>query len=403
MKKTLDTSITLAQFLSGLSPDYPIRRLIADLKPLGIKVVYESSVINDGVGRVLLSTQRFKANADFNYSLVQECGGVVVQYGDWKILSMPPYPCNPRCKLSTLNVEDYNIKQLNDGTSITLYWYNDEWTISTANGYSVGNLIWNGYKTYKKVLDECLKKYPEFNWDDLDPNKCYTIGFRHPEYHPFRPKKEVWFIQSVDLNTMNIQTDQDIGIPPQISVDVDSIDKLISSASESSTTYIKTRQNPNYGYILKHKTEVIGRFSNIMIESQLMKQIKNYVYNDNSGRLDPYSESYVGTENRLQYIALKAYLDYNNHYVFIQLFPECQKLYDTFDKFINTLVDMILSEKQEPAEYRKLVVDHLSPFLTKYHKIKLRGDIQKTIICDLIKIVDFADYFYDALYPQNGE
>ena len=84
----------------------------------------------------------------------------------------------------------------------------------------MSNLKWGGDETYAEVLFELLAKSPTFwaatglrlrrgllcvddvrlEFQTLDRRRCYTIGFRHPDFHPIAADPPgVWNIQSVDL------------------------------------------------------------------------------------------------------------------------------------------------------------------------------------------------------------
>ena len=115
--------------------------------------------------------------------------------------------------------------QVIDGTVVTIYSWTQpkkglEWCLTSANGYDVSNLKCGGDETYAEVLFELLAKSPTFlpatdlrlkrglfcvddvplDFQTLKRGRCYTIGFRHPNFHPMATDPPgVWNIQSVDL------------------------------------------------------------------------------------------------------------------------------------------------------------------------------------------------------------
>ena len=94
------------------------------------------------------------------------------------------------------------------------------WCLSSANGFEVSHLKCGGDETYAEVLFKLLAKSPTFlaatglrlrrgllcvddvllDFQTLDRVRCYTIRFRHPNFHPMTADPPgVWNIQSVDL------------------------------------------------------------------------------------------------------------------------------------------------------------------------------------------------------------
>ena len=129
--------------------------------------------------------------------------------------------------LDELDETNTTLTLTDDGTTINLY-YNRKWIISSKHGYAINNYICAGNKTYQDILTEVLSLYPEFSLMTLNKNKCYTIGFRHSDFHPFTEGLEcenygsrAWFIQSIDMklfseNNMScISYEENIGLPYQ--------------------------------------------------------------------------------------------------------------------------------------------------------------------------------------------
>lgn len=395
---------SLEEYTSGLTDSTGIEQIIQDLGR-HVKVMYDRTVKSEQKGRILLAVQRYNTKLDFNNPIVQVCGGIVMEYGTWKILAMPPHPANPRVKLSAIDASEYTVREINDGTMITLYYYQNEWHLATTNGITVGSLIWLGNKTYRQVLDECLAKYPDFSFDKLKKDHSYTIGFRHPEYHPFRPSTEAWFIQSYDTTNKTMNT-SDIGIPEQKIVDI-TMDQILKLSHNADATFIE-QNTVNFGYVMRHKTKPMGRCSNIIIESSMMKWLKTFVYNDKEGRLNAKANDYVGAPNRLKYVALKSYLDVRHAKIFIHLFPQYQPIYDIVINFINSLASSIKNTKPEKPEksektvnpYAK-VIDRVVPYIVEHNRINLRSKIKESILREFLRNVVFTDEYYDYLMAND--
>lgn len=382
---------SLEEYTSGLTDSVGIEQIIQDIGR-NVKVMYDRSIKSDGTGRMLLAVQRYNTRLDFNNPIVQKCGGIIMEFGTWKILAMPPYPANPRVKLSVIDSSEYVTRLIKDGTTITLYYYQDTWHIATVNGITVGSLVWLGKKTYQEVFNECMAEYPEFSLDKLKKDHSYTIGLRHPEYHPFRSSKEAWFIQSYDTTNNKVSYISDIGIPEQTIVEM-TMANILKSAQNADSEFLENG-NVNFGYVMRHKTNPMGRSSNIIIESSMMKWLKLFVYNDKEGRLNAKSTDYVGAQNRLKYVALKAYLDIKHARMFIHLFPQYQPIFDKVTEFISSLASAIKSNK---IGAYKPVSDHVVPYIMEHNHINTKSKVKESILKEFLRNPVFTDTYYNYL------
>jgi len=142
--------------------------------------------------RMILIGNRFKS--DFNNPISFECNGAIVSYNKnekkWKTLVIPTELFNSQkiCKEELNN----NIKNMNytlykvyDGTVVNLYFYNGGWRISTNKAYDATNLIFIENKTYQNILEELFSYYKDFDINNLNINKCYTICFKYDKFHTF--------------------------------------------------------------------------------------------------------------------------------------------------------------------------------------------------------------------------
>jgi len=128
--------------------------------------------------------------------------------------------------------DDLELLQAEDGATLGLYWYRDQWVIRTAGSFDAGQITWDGKVTFGQMVDDIMKKYPQFRYDVLDKSKCYTFGIKHPAIHAYReglehPIMRAWFIQSANISLVNsqfgifngsIQFDEPIGLPMQRSL-----------------------------------------------------------------------------------------------------------------------------------------------------------------------------------------
>ena len=161
--------------------------------------------------------------------LCAECNGTVIDARTWPHLAVPPRAFDRAFAApdadGVIRTGHYNVIQVIDGTVVTIYsWTHPKkglvWCQASASGYDVSNLKRGGYETYAEVLFELLVKSltflaatglrlrrgllfvddVRFDFQTLDRGRCYTIGFRHPDFHTMAADPPgVWNIQSVDL------------------------------------------------------------------------------------------------------------------------------------------------------------------------------------------------------------
>lgn len=274
--------------------------------------------------RVILFSDKFQS--DFKNPMIAECNGLVVQYTHgmqipWKIISYPPHCFNMKL-LSPMKINkycatgSYSLYDALDGTILTLYYFNNEWRISSYKGYDVTYLnfghtyttlkqccdessntvelisVPNEKNTYIDILNKTLANYPNFDYSKLNTSTCYTICLRYDKYHIFNEPGEnnyIYFIQSVDLssNKIVINTEEDIGLPikyPLNNKDItigalnnnlkQNFNKIDKEIKLTNALTIK----PLYGYILRSK-HADHEYRNIFIEGPLMKYIRIALYN----------------------------------------------------------------------------------------------------------------------------
>lgn len=312
---------------------------------------------NIKVGRVLLTSDRLRA--DFSRELTRQCNGVVLEYPTWRLLSVPAGMFNPKYRLADVvsNIKDYDVYDIKDGTTVTLYWHNEKWCLSSTNGFDVSDYQWMGPSTYYVAFTSLMKNYPDFSFDKLEKNKSYTIGFRHKEFHPLlTDPQKMWFIQSCDIkhasagDTISISTTENIGLPLQTlsalpndcartqwfnDKNNHSLNKYVSSVRNGSSPDI------HYGFVFRSKT---GK-PDIIVESTLLTSVRSLMYN--LPKKQHQHAELITADNRLEYTILRSYLSNYTKYTFLNLFPQFEDKYrkydDLFSKLSNRIVNILRS------------------------------------------------------------
>jgi hypothetical protein len=359
----------------------------------GVKVNYEIS--GDIYSRIMLST--FRRSCSFEYS------GTILGYNAdmkrYEIVSIPHSPPTTQFKMSYIQskIKECSTICVRDGTTVTLYYYNGEWRISTHRGIDVGNIKWSNNRTYTDILSEVLKVY-EFKYDALDVGKCYTIGFKHNDYHPFLEGKDkirkAWFICSADISKF-IRGDSDyisytdnIGIPIQLMVPTTNICSLVENASEAYAKY-KSSGEINYGYIFK-----IGR-KHYLMESSLMSNIRQIFYSNKFREL-------TASVDKTKYIVAHSFLSAKHYSVFKVLFPQYSNDFNNLNNIIVGLVNDIvrislgetLDKKHNVSEIAYMLHDDISK------KIRINGTRNTRMLFSYMYNTRHTELLYMIAYGQ---
>jgi hypothetical protein len=359
-----------------------------DLFKIGIKSFYDED-------RMIFTATRSNKTAHMNL-FSSECNGLILSTADWAPLVIPPrtlrYNFNHDTCNKWLQKGLYHIYDAEDGTCFNMYYYKDQWLISTSNGLDVGNKTWedvhstllnNTILTYKEVISECLVKN-DITWDNfiskLDKTYCYSFGFKHPAMHPFyegqsTPIYKFWFIQSICLNkeSPNYMWSYDTPIIPEnadhiiknmkhqelskVGV-VSDIKELIKIAEDMLPKYINSLEKKeesisiHYGFILRSVNfEITGNHSDIYIESSLLREIRKFWYNNNT-----VVKCKTNKWNKTNTTILLAFLDSRSNENFTLLFPQYMDVFHSYGNITNSIIKYVcgLLYKEKPEIDSKL-------------------------------------------------
>lgn len=352
--------------------------------------------------RFALSTIRHKGN--FHIPFVRHANGLMfIIYENpsvgrdsasltCQLLATPANEFNPKFNqgdiADLIRGDYYDIYPIRDGTTINMYY--DPYYIDVANTVQLGedsisqypvytrgrwvkttkhsfnlDMSWRGYQ-YDKVVADVLRRYKDFDVEKLDKNKTYSIGFKHPAFHPFlQPREwdmdnfdlplnseenkgwviEAWFIQSYDMKTQVRNYQENIGLPLQERVtDKVAFAQMLTRSSTALADYIKepSRKNVLLGFILRSRDEEETKnLSDILLESSLWLEIRKSIYHL------PYMPDRILREKQEQnfknmiYLILESFLDIRKHNIFIRLFPQFQYYYQRYeDVMVNVIQKM---------------------------------------------------------------
>lgn len=371
------------------------------------------------IGRVLLTANR--SVQTFKSKLHRQCNGVVLEYPTWNILAMPPPLINSKFRIADVakHISEYTIYKINDGTTVTLYYYKDEWCMASTNGFDISNYKWIGDKSYRELFDEVALLYPDFNLDTLDRNYCYVIGFRHQVMHPLLSEvNRMWYIMSYDLNLIN-KADiinyrvLNIGLPEQSVFTTNKIRKndivkiLCANNKHALQRYKQScggnTPNINYGYILRSDSlpNHLECNSDIIMESSLLNKLKQMIYNVRPTALE------LNNTNRMFYIILQNYLGYESNHEFMKLFPQYTTEYNRIDTVMTALINEVITRLrvwkqtvfQDESKLSKLATVIANKI--KNEDINVLEPSGCSIVSDLVKNRDFIHMYFDYFMNLN--
>lgn len=405
--------------------DYVKKYLYENVK---IKVVEEKRHTNSSIYRIVFNSNR--NTSDFENPVSFECNGLIVEYNEitnkYTPLVIPVESINKnvvkREIIRNYNNNLYDVYPAYDGTMINLYYYNKSWRISTTKSYDATNLKFVDNKTYKEIFDNITTRlYPSFAYKKLNKNKCYTLCMKYNKFHQFienytnnQVSDIIRFIQSVDLTETTFKPDEgdNIGFPITGKILIKSIDELYSIANNEYARYKHSKNNPNFGYILRTKSFRKTRdYSNVIIESNLLQIIRQLLYNHSfmnglSFRNVYDDESIEINKNYYdvpKLVILKAFLTKKRHMV-LALLPQYINTFTYYDGFLTYISKYMTGNivnssiksiyMKDEVKFNKLIE------VIKYDMRLINTDKPhgKDTIKDYIYDIRYIDYIYNYLH-----
>ena len=361
---------------------------------------------------------RIKKNNKTHPLLYYYCNGLVIDAINWSVLSSPPIAFNKKYFAGDIsnNLDQYEIIKVIDGTVVTIYYWNDVWNISSSNGYDVSRYYWMGEMTYSEIIYDLISRlYPEvienlgislinntrLDFKNLDKTYCYTIGFRHHNFHPLKNDPEkIWNIQKTKLSTLDVIYNEAIdGLQKQsilthnITLDeINNINKMSISLSMKPVDYTF-----NYGFILRsNNVSVTKTLSSILLDSPLLKKIKRTIYEYPSESV----KQYITNDNRFDYIAIKNYFNKVDRTDILQLYPQLTDKYSMFAKCIKETIDCIIAILKNKITKDKIILPFSTEIVTlsyalikhisKYDAIDPNHKDTESVLKDYIMNSDYA-------------
>ena len=309
-----------------------------------------------------------------------------------------------------INKNLYNIYRIENGTMINIYQYDNNWVISTNRGIDMNN-------TYSNILIEILNiknisTHDFFN--SLDKNSCYTFNIQHHSIHKFNNINNIQFIQSINLLNQIINKNPVKNIVKNISMqmiipyqsnDIYTILTNINNINRNSLNNYLYNGNIELGYILKsNNKELTGVHSNIILESSLLKKIRQMLYDSKYIKL---SKKYDISKDTI--IIITSYLDINNNSIFIKLFPNYVNSYNLLNNMtasvINNIINYSKSIKTNDIPKQKMftnITKYLYNNINKLYNIELLNEMHLNSIINNYLINTNNLTLYINLIKENN-
>jgi hypothetical protein len=138
----------------------------------GLNLVYKD---NDELGLRLIKYNKNTTNMNDEFS--RKCRGLIVEKDTNNIVCMPPMKSMDLHQfLGQFQLTNCTIEEFLDGTMINLWYYKDEWHISTRS--SIGaKCRWYSKKHFSEMFEESNK----LDFEKLNKNYFYSFVLQHPE------------------------------------------------------------------------------------------------------------------------------------------------------------------------------------------------------------------------------
>jgi len=318
--------------------------------------------------RVIFSISRAARNGSFN-AMQQECNGLILEAGTWRQLVEPIR--TPRTHIknvgsvrSWLRQGLYDVYLANDGTVINLYFFDDQWVISTTRGIEMNKTVFCtlDYATmFEQALASVLPEtVPEDFYGGLDTSKSYTFILRHKDVHAFadHDAPALVFVKcapsdaSEESESEQPASNRTVfgggdGVPQQVRIEEDNLTILFKEAA-GALDILCELDKPVYGFVLVSRApETTGDHSHIIIESSLLRKIRQYWYDGRFMKLAADNNVHRNTA-----ALVDAFISSGNALSceFLALFPQFT---DTFEGYAAREDDLVKDIKAHIAGERK--------------------------------------------------
>lgn len=270
--------------------------------------------------------------------------GVVIDSNTNKVLCLPPiksFNINKDTNIDTQNELIY--QSLIDGTMINMFYYNNEWLISTRSEIG-GYNKWNNKKSFREMFDECSN----LDYDSLNKNMSYSFVMKHIENRNVSPifnneliLVEVYQYINNDIILLNYK-------------DYPEINCIINDSYNNENEFLNFFQSPVIPYYIKGYTIKCGPYRYKWI-NPYYEEVNNLKINMNN--------------NLLNYIELRRN---GNLKKYLRYYPEHNHLFNNYKEKIHDLSNDLFTVYKNVFVHKSMnkneIPYHLNPLVYDIHK-----------------------------------
>jgi len=270
--------------------------------------------------------------------------GVVINQDD-KIICLPPvksFNLEEQGDMIPLN-EELEYESLLDGTMINLFYYGDEWLISTRSEIG-GYNRWQNKKSFRKMFDECAS----LDYEILDKNMSYSFVMKHVENRNVTPVKdnEIILVEVYQYSDGTVKRLRKSEYPDN--------SYLISETTIERSEFMKGYEGPVIPYYIKGFTIKCGSLRYKWI-NPYFTEVQNLKINMNN--------------HMINYIELRRN---GNLKKYLRYYPEHQHIFNNYKDKLHSLTNE-LHETYRSVFIKKTMEKnsipyHLNPLIYDIHR-----------------------------------
>ena len=313
---------------------------LTNLSELNIKTITDKNQLN------LYLLKYDRENSDFTNESVLEARGIILEKDTNKVICYSLNKMNTDFNEKNVKWENCKIYEAIDGTQIRLYYYNNEWNVTTTRCINAKKSSWNYMKNFYE-----LYKDVELDTTELNTDYTYTFILRHIEN---RIVSNITKNELIHIHTRNNKTYEEINEDINEVINCKNLNELDFENFEDFKKELKNSTFETRGYVIYYENK------KYLFETDEYKYVKELKGNHRNVTY--------------QYIDL---LKKNKYEEYLEYYPEKKLLFTNVENELKELSNQIHSLyiqkniKKEitfndiPKEFKKLMYNLHNIYITE--------------------------------------
>jgi hypothetical protein len=305
---------------------------VEDLRQI---VTQKGLIIKEWNNRILVTypTTNVKQQVDFSDPFVNQCCGVILNNDIEGKLSILCHSMNKLRDSSEFSNDqlkelfeqaDEITEELYDGSLIKLYYYQDQWEVSTNRCIEARKARWANYRTFYELFQEAIRAIgTKFDYATLNKRYCYSFVLCHPEN---RIVVNYTTPKLMHIATRNLDTLEEVSSDDP-SYTIPGIEHPLQLKMDWDTFQERLVTNPYYipGYVLKNGEErIIFESANYKVVKEMKGNAQDLVYRylqlkreseEEFEKFNMYFPEYKWIDSQLETLAREAHKSYMEYFV----------------------------------------------------------------------------------------